>query len=112
MDGWRDKAACKGTDPNDWFPERYSSAHETKMARMCFEKCPVQEECLDYALVNVETLGMWGGFSQPELKGIRTKRYSRCKNCQRRWPKARLTYDTTCRFCKFEQADRKARRKK
>lgn len=104
---WRDSAACKDTDPDDWFPETYSAAHETKMARICFFECPVQENCLEYALNFPETVGMWAGFSQAELKGIRTKRFSRCKHCQRRWPKARLTFETTCRYCKFEAQDRK-----
>lgn len=109
-DAWRKEAACRNSDPNDWFPEKYSSRHETLMAKICFEECPVQEECLSYALALPETLGMWGGFSQAELKGIRTKRFSRCKKCQRRWPKARLTYETTCRFCKFDSLNNSSRK--
>jgi len=107
---WQDEAACKNTDPNDWFPEQYSLHHETLMARICIEDCDVQEQCLEYALSEPETLGMWGGFSQAELKGIRTKRYSRCKLCGRRWPKARLTYETTCRHCRIVEMKEKEQR--
>jgi len=100
-------AFCRGSDPNDWFPIEYSMQHENKMTRICFEKCSVQEQCLEYALVNIEVLGIWGGFSPAELKGIRTRRFSRCKFCSRRWPKARLTKETTCRPCRIIEMDAK-----
>lgn len=102
---WRDKARCKGMDPNLWFPLVYSAEHDTRMTKICFEECPVQEQCLENALENVETKGIWGGFTQAELKGIRTKRYSRCRKCGLRWPKARLTKETTCRLCKIKELD-------
>jgi WhiB family redox-sensing transcriptional regulator len=105
-----EKAACKGTDPDDWFPLEYSMRHENQMTKICIEKCEVQAECLEYALQNVETMGIWGGFSAAELKGIRTKRFSRCKSCGRRWPKARLTKVTTCRPCRILEMDDKERR--
>ena len=106
MDGdWREDAACRGMDPDLWFPIDYSQDHDTQMTRICIEKCPVQEECLEAALQNVEKRGIWGGFTQAELKGIRTQRFSRCKKCGRRWPKARLTSQTTCRICRIEEFD-------
>ena len=105
MNDWMDEAACKNTDPDDWFPEEYSLAHDNKMTRICIESCPVQEQCLNYALENKEKLGIWGGFTQQELKGIRTRRFSRCKHCGRRWPKARLTAHTTCRYCRLEKEE-------
>lgn len=107
MNEWMDDAACKNTDPNDWFPEEYSLAHDNKMTRICIEQCPVQEQCLNYAIEHREKLGIWGGFTQQELKGIRTKRFSRCRYCGRRWPKARLTAQTTCRYCRLEMVDAK-----
>lgn len=107
MNEWMDDAACKNTDPNDWFPEEYSLAHDNKMTRICIEQCPVQEQCLHYAIENKEKLGIWGGFTQQELKGIRTRRFSRCRYCGRRWPKARLTSQTTCRYCRLETMDAK-----
>lgn len=110
MFGWMKDAACKGGDPNDWFPIEYSMQHETEMTKICIENCSVQENCLEYALQNVETVGIWGGFSAAELKGIRTKRFSRCKFCSRRWPKARLTKETTCRPCRIEENELKIKK--
>lgn len=103
MFDWMDEAACKNSDPDDWFPMEYSLAHENRMTRICIEKCPVQEQCLEYALVGKETMGIWGGFTAQELKGIRTKRFSRCQHCGQRWPKARLTEFTTCRPCRLKK---------
>ena len=112
MHEWMERAACKNSDPDDWFPLEYSMRHENNMTRICIEQCEVQEQCLEYALVSKETLGIWGGFSPAELKGIRTKRYSRCCKCGQRWPKARLTYETTCRPCKIKEMDERDARKR
>jgi len=67
----------------------------------CHLLCPVQVECLDHAVNEPETFGMWGGFTEQELFGIRTRRYSRCKVCKRRWPKGSLSDQTTCRWCEM-----------
>lgn len=36
--------------------------------------CPVQHDCLDYAIVNHEHHGMWGGKSERERRRIRKNR--------------------------------------
>ena len=40
---WRDSAACRGTDPELFFPERGSSTREAK--EVC-RGCVVQQDCL------------------------------------------------------------------
>ena len=56
---WMRRGACVGEDPELWYPERGRSAEPAK--QMC-ARCPVREECLDWALEN-ENHGIWGGLS-------------------------------------------------
>ncbi|AFO10185.1 WhiB [Mycobacterium phage Taj] len=64
---WRRDAICTQIDPEAWFPEkgiRNDDAKET-----CW-KCPVQPQCLQWALKHNE-LGVWGGFSEKERARIK-----------------------------------------
>ena len=102
---WLERAACRGDDLSVWFARNRTQKATTRVLARCMTECPVQEECLVHALAQPETYGMWGGFSEQELFAIRTRRYSRCRECGRRWPKARLTTWTTCRWCLIERLD-------
>jgi WhiB family redox-sensing transcriptional regulator len=62
---WQQRGACRGADPNLFFPERGESVKEAKA--VC-TGCPVREECLEYALENHEVLGIWGGLSGRERR--------------------------------------------
>ena len=55
---WRELAACRGTDLEVFFPERGESAGPAR--RVC-AACPVRHACLDYAITNRITHGIWGG---------------------------------------------------
>jgi len=46
-------------DPDLWFP---SSGNVTQAAEVC-ARCPVREQCLDYAIANEIEEGCWGGQS-------------------------------------------------
>lgn len=73
---WMDRAACAGTDPEAWFPDRGSHSSGTKTAvRLCRQRCEVAKECLIYALRSEEELiGVWGGTTQHERRELRAKR--------------------------------------
>jgi WhiB family redox-sensing transcriptional regulator len=58
-------AACATTDPELWFPELDSLWRVAQAKKIC-EKCPVKQECLEYALVNKFKDGIWGGLSPTE----------------------------------------------
>jgi WhiB family redox-sensing transcriptional regulator len=58
-------AACATTDPELWFPELDSLWRVAQAKNIC-GKCPVKQECLDYALVNKFKDGIWGGLSPTE----------------------------------------------
>ncbi len=73
-ESWQDYANCLGVDPDLFFPERGASTREAK--EVC-SGCVVREECLEYALDNVEKFGIWGGLSERERRRIRRQRRQR-----------------------------------
>ena len=72
-DGWRSQAACdgEGVDSEIFFPERRGDNGKIKEAKKICASCPVQQECLDYALENNEDLGVWGGMSRNQRKKLK-----------------------------------------
>ena len=67
---WRELAACRGTDLNLFFPERGESAGPAR--RVC-AACPVREPCLDYAVTNRISHGIWGGLTERERRALRSR---------------------------------------
>lgn len=67
---WMQRAACRGVANtlDLFFPSRGESLTEAKA--VCRE-CPVQAECLDYAMINHEAHGVWGGLSERERRRLR-----------------------------------------
>jgi WhiB family transcriptional regulator, redox-sensing transcriptional regulator len=75
---WQDRAACRGMDALLFFgpdgeprPER--EIREAKAKAVC-QLCPVQVQCLDYALRNSIRYGIWGGLSEQERARERRRR--------------------------------------
>lgn len=68
---WQGQANCLGVDPDLFFPERGES---TASAKKVCQGCIVRDECLEYALVNGEKWGIWGGLSERERRRIRRQR--------------------------------------
>ena len=62
-ESWKELALCAQTDPEAFFPDNGSSVRDAK--RIC-QSCEVQDLCLDYALSNDESFGVWGGLSERE----------------------------------------------
>ena len=72
-DGWHEHAACRGHDPELFFPEgdvRVAGAQVEKAKRVC-RACPVANPCLIYALRRPEPHGVWGGTTPDERRVIR-----------------------------------------
>jgi WhiB family redox-sensing transcriptional regulator len=64
---------CQTTDFDVWFPE--DGQHDrTRAAKKFCGQCPVQALCLEYALLNNEQSGIWGGTSPRERREMRLKR--------------------------------------
>ena len=67
---WRERAACRGMDLDVFYPERGESAGPAR--RVC-ARCPVCQPCLEYALSNRITHGIWGGLTERERRALRSR---------------------------------------
>jgi WhiB family transcriptional regulator, redox-sensing transcriptional regulator len=54
-----------------FFPGRGESAEPAR--RIC-ARCPVRQPCLDYALGNAITQGIWGGLAERDRRELRSRR--------------------------------------
>jgi WhiB family transcriptional regulator, redox-sensing transcriptional regulator len=68
---WTDRAACRGTDTEIFFPA--NPDEEAEALSIC-ATCPVRAQCLDYAVRNRETYGIWGGTTPEQRRRIRRER--------------------------------------
>jgi hypothetical protein len=66
---WRELAACRGADLEVFFPSRGELAGPAR--RVC-AACPVSQPCLDYAVTNRITHGIWGGLTERERRALRS----------------------------------------
>lgn len=75
-DTWRASAACRDIDTELFFPlgETGDALEQAERAKAICRTCPVQEECLDYALTANEQAGIWGGATEAERRSIRRRR--------------------------------------
>ena len=64
---WAAEAACRDMGPAVFFVERNSDA------KAVCAGCPVQAECLAYALTHNERHGVWGGTSERQRQKLRRK---------------------------------------
>jgi len=98
---WKLDAACVGSDPRLFFPER---GEATRPAKAVCAGCPVAEECLDAGMW--EKFGIWGGLSERERRRRRagTRAARTCEACR-----CDIS-DTTLRtrFCDPCMAERRA----
>jgi WhiB family redox-sensing transcriptional regulator len=72
-DHWRGQAACRDTDPDLFFPVGTTgpALEQIATARAVCEACPVQEPCLEFALLTNQDSGIWGGTSEDERRKLR-----------------------------------------
>jgi WhiB family redox-sensing transcriptional regulator len=56
-----------------WFPEQHNHVLGEYAKKVCAE-CPVEEQCLEWALQNDEQHGIWGGTTPKQRMRIRKKR--------------------------------------
>ena len=71
---WYKQAACTGMDTDRFFPHRGDSQSITIAAKAICAGCPVQQQCLDYALDTTEIVGIWGGLTESERRALRHER--------------------------------------
>lgn len=66
---WRQLAACRGVDPDIFFPSSEDEDDAAEAKAIC-ETCPVREPCLEHALLVREKHGVWGGLTERERRRV------------------------------------------
>lgn len=64
---WRQRAACRGVDPDIFYPVTDEEAEDAKT--VC-DACDVRQPCLEWALAYREHDGVWGGTTERERRRI------------------------------------------
>jgi len=76
---WRADAACRAGNAVHFFAPAHFERKPEKDARegaaraLC-RTCPVQKDCLEFALMVQEPHGIWGGLNELERKRLTRKR--------------------------------------
>ena len=72
---WLDLAACRGEDPELFFPVGNDGPAliQQALAITVCRRCPALIQCRTWALAAGETAGVWGGLTADERRAARTR---------------------------------------
>jgi WhiB family transcriptional regulator, redox-sensing transcriptional regulator len=72
---WMDDAACRGTDPDLFFPDgdNKSVTIQAKTAKLICRGCPVSLTCLAWSIDSVQEFGIWGGRTDAERRQLKLR---------------------------------------
>ncbi|MCF3134999.1 MULTISPECIES: WhiB family transcriptional regulator [Streptomyces] len=72
MGNWRERAACRRTDPDLFFPIGTTgpSMVQVERAKAVCACCEVKERCLEWALETGQSIGIWGGTTESERRAL------------------------------------------
>lgn len=72
---WRESAACRGVDPELFFPvgDTGPALVQVEAAKAVCRRCPVSAECLAFALTTRQDAGVWGGLTEDERAALRRR---------------------------------------
>jgi WhiB family redox-sensing transcriptional regulator len=70
---WTDDAACRGVDPELFYPIAYAgpALEQVASAKAICAGCTARANCLDWALRAGEPVGIWGGTTPEERRYLR-----------------------------------------
>ncbi|MDL5199417.1 WhiB family transcriptional regulator [Streptomyces sp. ALI-76-A] len=79
MENWREHAACRHEDPDLFFPIGTTGPAlvQQEQAKSVCRRCPVQGQCLEWALDTGQTIGVWGGTSEDERRALKRRAAAR-----------------------------------
>jgi len=69
---WMLQSACRDLDPEAWFPASGKPEDAPAAVKVC-RTCPVQSECLAYAIEFAPTAGIWAGLSSYHVRTLSKK---------------------------------------
>ena len=72
---WRDRAACRGQDPELFFPDGNTAPAllQTEQAKAVCRRCEVAEACLKWAIETGQDTGVWGGRSEGQRGALKRR---------------------------------------
>jgi WhiB family transcriptional regulator, redox-sensing transcriptional regulator len=73
IEDWRERAACRNTDPDLFFPVGTTGValDQIDAAKRVCHMCEAQPQCLEFALATNQESGIWGGTSEEERRKLR-----------------------------------------
>ena len=72
---WRHRAVCREEDPELFFPIGTTGPAllRSEEAKAVCRRCPVMEQCLQWALETGQDAGVWGGMSEDERRAMKRR---------------------------------------
>jgi WhiB family redox-sensing transcriptional regulator len=72
-DDWRERAACRDTEPDLFFPVGSTgpAIEQIAAAKAVCRYCEVQAACLEFSLATNQEAGVWGGTDEDERRKLR-----------------------------------------
>lgn len=72
---WRHRAICRDEDPELFFPigNTGPALRQIEDAKSVCRRCPVTDECLNWALTSGQDSGVWGGLSEDERRALKRR---------------------------------------
>ncbi|WP_025273766.1 WhiB family transcriptional regulator [Haloglycomyces albus] len=72
---WRHEAVCRDEDPELFFPigDTGPALVQVEKAKAVCNRCPVREQCLQWALASGQDAGVWGGLSEVERRELKRR---------------------------------------
>jgi WhiB family redox-sensing transcriptional regulator len=72
-DTWRNRSACRDTDPELFFPigATGTALDQISAAKAICRQCTVTDQCLEFALATNQEAGVWGATTEEERRKLR-----------------------------------------
>ncbi|MEJ8632964.1 WhiB family transcriptional regulator [Streptomyces sp. NPDC006475] len=74
-ENWRQTAACLDEDPDLFFPVGNTGPAllQVAEAKAVCNRCPVQQQCLEWAMEHGQDSGVWGGLGEDERRALKRR---------------------------------------
>ncbi|MFD8693164.1 WhiB family transcriptional regulator [Streptomyces sp. NPDC059651] len=83
---WREMAICRGEDPDLFFPignvRSGMALLQIDEAKAVCHRCPVMQQCLNWAMKVDSVEGVWGGTTEAERRAVRRRAVRNPRNPQ------------------------------
>lgn len=83
---WRQDAACLDEDPELFFPVGTAepALAQTAQAKKVCARCPVRATCLEWAMKQGQSSGVWGGLTEEERRLLKRRGRTRMPKANRK----------------------------